>query len=220
MTERRPLEIICHRLSARRLTAIVLAATVVLSASASVAWNGEVPAWEVDILTFFNDWPDWLEPPMWLLQQAGVLFAPIIVGIVIVAFTRRWQHLVPFVMVVPLKLGIEKGLIKKLVERERPFLSVGPQIEVRGTGFDGFSFPSGHATTAFATAFLVAAFLPRRWRPVPLIWAGIVAVSRMYFGEHNLLDVVAGAAAGTAFAAILWFVFLNRFVHPDCDCPA
>ena len=68
------------------------------------------------------------------------------------------------------------------------------------------------------TAILVAAFLPRKWRPVPIVWAFVVAVARLYYGEHNVLDVVAGAALGTMFASVLWFVFLNRFVDPDCAC--
>ena len=155
---------------------------------------------------------------MWVLQQVGVLFAPVVGGLIIVAFTKRWQHLVPFVLVLPLKLGIEKGLVKQLVERQRPFQSVGPEIEVRGPAFEGLSFPSGHTTTAFALGILVSAFLPNRWRFVPIVWAFVVAVARLYYGEHNFLDVVAGAAMGTAFATALWFFFLNRHVHPDCEC--
>lgn len=161
--------------------------------------------------------PDWLEPIMWVLQQVGVLMAPVIGGLVIVWYTRQWQHLIPFVLVLPLKLGIEKGIVKRLVERERPYVSIGPEIHVRGPAFEGLSFPSGHATTAFALGVLVAGFLPPRWRPVPLLWAVVVAVARLYYGEHNLLDVIAGAATGTAFATILWFLVLNRFVEPDSD---
>lgn len=196
--------------------AIIATSLVVLVVSSLVvAANDEVPDWEVSVLEFFNGWPDQLEPIMWVLQQAGLLFAPIGVGLIIVALTRRWHYLIPFVLVLPLKLFFEKGLVKQLVERERPFTSVGPEIVVRGTGFEGASFPSGHSTTAFATAVLVTAFLPARWRPLPVLWAVVVAVCRMYYGEHNLLDVVAGAAIGTAFGTVLWFLVLNRLAHSD-----
>ncbi len=192
--------------------------TLVVVVTSVIAAAGDVPGWERSVLTFINGWPSWLEPPMWAIQQGGVLAAPLVAGLVIVAFTRTWRHLIPFVAVLPLKLGIEKGLVKQLVERERPFVSVGPEIDVRGPAFEGLSFPSGHATTAFAVAILLTAFLPKRWRPVPLIWAALVGVARLYYGEHNLLDVVAGAALGTMFATVLWFFFLNRHVHPDCEC--
>lgn len=215
--DRRPF-VICHALSRQESGLIVAIAAAVLVATSTVAWGGNVPDWEVDILEFVNGWPDWLEPMMWVLQQVGVLASPIIAGLIIVKFTRNWRHLVPFVLVLPLKLGIEKGVVKQLVERERPFVSVGPDVNVRGPAFEGLSFPSGHTTTAFAVAILVSAFLPRRWRPVALAWAAIVGIARLYYGEHNALDVVAGAAMGTAFAVILWFTFLNRYVDPRCSC--
>jgi len=204
--------VICHSLSRRRVVVIVVFALAVVAAGSAIAWDGTVPGWEAAVLKFVNGWPDWLEPIMWVIQQVGVFAAPVVAGVIVVLFTRRWQHLVPFVMVLPLKLGIEKGIVKNLVERERPFVSVGPEIDVRGQAFEGLSFPSGHSTTAFATAILLTAFLPPRWRFVAVTWAAMVAVARMYYGEHNLLDVIAGAAIGSGFAVVLWLAFLNRFV--------
>lgn len=210
--------VICHRISARTTSLVVALMAAIIVASSVVAWDGAVPAWEREVLFFVNGWPDFIEPLMWVLQQVGVLLAPVIGGLVVVWFTRRWQHFIPFVLVLPLKLGIEKGLVKQLVERNRPFQSVGPEVHVRGPAFEGLSFPSGHTTTAFALGVLLAAFLPPKWRLIPVVWAFIVAIARMYYGEHNLLDVIAGAAMGTAFATVLWFAFLNKTAHPDCCC--
>lgn len=209
---------ICHEMPLRAVALVIPIAALVVALSSWVAWDGDVPEWEADVLRFINGWPDALEPIMWVLQQVGVLFAPVVGGLIIVYSTRRWQHFTPFLLVLPLKLGIEKGLVKQLVQRERPFTSIGDEIVVRGPAFSGLSFPSGHTTTAFALGVLVAAFLPPKWRPVPIVWAFIVAIARMYYGEHNLLDVVAGAALGTAFAMTLWYFFLNRFADPACDC--
>jgi len=202
----------------RPVVAVVVAAIIIVVLSSWVAWDGDVPAWESSILEFINGWPDWFKPLVWAIQQVGVLFAPVVGGLIIFWFTRKWQHLVPFVLVLPLKLGIEKGLVKQLVQRERPFVSTGEWVNVRGPAFEGLSFPSGHTTTAFALAVLVSAFLRPKWRPLPIIWAAMVGLSRMYYGEHNFLDVVAGAALGTAFAIVLWFFFLNRHVDERCDC--
>ena len=207
-------------ISIRQLEAIAGSAFAVVIVTSVVAWNGEVPSWEAELLRFLNDWPDWLEPIMWVLQQVGVLAGPVIGGLVIVWFTRRWEYLLPFVLLVPLKLIIEKAVLKQLIERERPFVTVGPDINVRGPAFEGLSFPSGHTTTAFAFGILVFALLPRRWRPIPLIWAAVVGIARLYFGEHNVLDVVAGAALGTIFATGLWFTILNRLVRTASEIPA
>ncbi len=146
-------------------------------------------------------------------RGVGVLAAPLVAGLVIVTFTREWRHLVPFVLVLPLKLGIEKGLVKQLVERQRSFVSIAPDVKVWGPAFEGLSFPAGHPTTAFAVAVLVSAFLPRRWRPAPLAWAGIVGVARTYYREHNVLDGASGVAMGPTFGVIRRFVFLNRYVE-------
>lgn len=207
-----PFLLIRDRLPLPLASALVAIAMVVVAVCSAVAWDGDVAQWEIDALEFFNTWPDWFEPPMWVLQQVGVLFSPIVAGLIICRLTRDWRHFVPFALVLPLKLGIEKGLVKQFVDRERPFVSIGPEVKVRGPAFDGLSFPSGHTTTAFAVGILIAAFLPPRWRPVPVLWAAVVGVARLYYGEHNFLDVVAGAAMGTAFAAVLWSVLLNRWV--------
>jgi membrane-associated phospholipid phosphatase len=202
-------------LSVRRFVALMIAALAVLCAASAVAWDGTVPGWEAELLRTINGWPDWLEPILWFPQQAGVLAAPVIGGALIAWSTRRWHYAVPFVLLVPIKLSIEWLFLKQVVERERPYVTVGTDIELRGTPIEGLGFPSGHATTAFAFAVLVVAFLPARWRPVPLLLALVVGVARLYSGAHNVLDVVAGAAVGTIFACVLWFTMLNRFVEDD-----
>lgn len=60
-----------------------------------------------------------------------------------------------------------------------------------------YSFPSGHATTVFA----VAAVLARAYPPVgPLVVAVALfgGLARVYFRDHFLIDVVAGGLLGAA----------------------
>src|SRR5437763_12618749 len=57
------------------------------------------------------------------------------------------------------------------------------------------SFPSGHATTSFACATVLAWALPRFRVPI-LVLAAAVAWSRVYVGVHYPLDVLAGAVLG------------------------
>ncbi len=193
--------------------ALITIAAGVIGVSGAIAWNGNVPGWEVSILEFINGWPDWLEPFMWFLQQPGVLFSPVIAGAVIAFTTRRWHYALPFLLLPVFKLIIEKQAIKPLVDRSRPFTSVGPEIQARGSALlDEPSFPSGHTTTAVATGLLIAAFLPAKWRPLPVAWGLIVAIARVYYGEHNVLDVVAGTALGVIFATSAWLLIISRWV--------
>ncbi len=206
-----------HKISGVQTLVVSGVAMVVIVASSVAAADGAVAAWEESVLLFFNGWYDWLEPLMWALQQVGVIGTPIVAALVVYYFSRRWQYLVAFAAVLPLKLVIEKGVVKNLVERDRPFESVGPHINVRGPAFEGLSFPSGHTTTVFAVGILLFALLPSRWRPVPVVWAGVVAIIRLYYGEHNFLDVVAGAAIGTLFAVLLWYALLNRVADEQLE---
>jgi len=62
------------------------------------------------------------------------------------------------------------------------------------------SFPSGHAASAFAFAGAVGAELPLLSLPLHLL-ATTVAYSRVHTGVHYPIDVLTGAAIGTAAAA-------------------
>ena len=202
-----------HLVTASELAIVTGVCVVIVVVASFIASDGEVGRWERNVLVWFNDWPDWLEPLFWALQQLGLLFAPLVAGAVVAIAARRWQLLIPFAMVLPLKLLFEKTIVKSFVERDRPFTSIGDEIVVRGGAYEGLSFPSGHTTTAFATAVLLLALLPPRWRVLPVIWAVLVGIARMYMGEHNTLDVVVGAAIGTLFAVFIWrFVLEHRAI--------
>lgn len=88
------------------------------------------------------------------------------------------------------------ALVKVSVERLRPPLA-DPTVTSLVDVPSGYSFPSGHATTAFAAAAAVGLLHPRlRWPLLAL--AAVVGFSRVYLAVHWGLDVVAGAALGTA----------------------
>jgi undecaprenyl-diphosphatase len=95
---------------------------------------------------------------------------------------------------------IERGL-KQAVDRERPHFPPGEPTPLIPRPSDP-SFPSGHATIAFACAVTIALLVPRLAAPV-LVLAAAIAYSRVYVGVHFPLDVIAGAALGTAAAIAL-----------------
>ncbi|MCX8052908.1 MAG: phosphatase PAP2 family protein [Armatimonadetes bacterium] len=95
--------------------------------------------------------------------------------------------------------GIFVQLVKALWNRPRPLAVVFDARAVGAPLFSG-SFPSGHATTAFAVAVAMSSFVPKAgYVLIPL--ALLVSVSRIYVGVHFPVDIVFGAVLGTLIGA-------------------
>ena len=80
--------------------------------------------------------------------------------------------------------------------RPRPYETLSNVLLPAGLG-SGSSFPSGHATKAFAVGAVVALRWGKKAVPIVLISCG-VALSRVIIGVHYPLDVMAGAVLGGA----------------------
>ena len=104
--------------------------------------------------------------------------------------------------------GITAGL-KYAVKRDRPYITYPDDIANK-TGHDyndSYSFPSGHSTTAFATATALSLDFPKWYVIVPsYAYAGTVAYSRMHLGVHYPSDVLTGALIGSGCAVLTHYV--------------
>ena len=97
--------------------------------------------------------------------------------------------------------GIATQIIKHLTHRHRPYQDDPPDPwmwEGPFQGFDYTSFPSGHATTAFAIATVIAtSYQETIW--VPILCYSLAtgaALSRVYDNQHWASDVLIGSAIG------------------------
>ena len=103
-------------------------------------------------------------------------------------------------------------VLKYCIGRGRPF--VGGEANVfHFSHFAGnpayYSFPSGHATTAFALALAVSAVWPQA-RVAMAVYALIIAASRLVLLAHHPSDVVAGAMVGIVGAMFVRYWFAAR----------
>ena len=99
--------------------------------------------------------------------------------------------------------GLLDQLVKNIACRARP---TAPGAGAFFTNFPCFptpyataSFPSGHATTAFATAVVLGLWYPRG-TGVFVGLAVLVAISRVMLGAHFPSDALAGALLGSGVA--------------------
>ncbi len=87
-------------------------------------------------------------------------------------------------------------VLKDVIRRERPYVK---HPEIQPLSLQGsYSMPSGHTSTAFATATSLSIAYPKWYVVVPsFVWASSVGYSRMHLGVHYPSDVLVGAIVGS-----------------------
>jgi membrane-associated phospholipid phosphatase len=103
-------------------------------------------------------------------------------------------------------------VLKYSIGRGRPFVG-GEANAFHFSHFAGnpayYSFPSGHATTAFALALAVSAVWPQA-RAAMAVYALIIAATRLVLLAHHPSDVVAGAMVGIVGTMFVRYWFAAR----------
>lgn len=135
----------------------------------------------------------------------GEWFGGVLVAILIL-FGRQLKYFYIYLIAIAIS-SLSAQLLKTQIfdNAGRPSSEYAEQIhQVEGVELHKhYSFPSGHTTAAFCI-FSILAFSSgqRRWQIISALIACLVGISRMYLGQHYLMDVVAGAVLGTMVATI------------------
>lgn len=112
--------------------------------------------------------------------------------------------------------GIITQVIKDFVIEARPAVFLGktkyPYFINHVTLHNFHSFPSGHSTSAFALVSIIAFAVEDKKYAIPLLLlATIISYSRIYLGQHFLLDVSVGSFLGVLFSVICWMSFQSFY---------
>lgn len=164
---------------------------------------------------------DWLTPIMKVITafgEYGIFW--ILVCLVLLAFKKTRRIGIICTLSLALTFILCNGVIKPLVDRERPFESfsaVQPFLPHPGDS----SFPSGHTANAMGPAW--GMFMGSRDRYAPMGWQGegipastvhkwsvvaivlalLIGLSRMYLGMHYPSDVLAALLVGMLAATVV-----------------
>jgi membrane-associated phospholipid phosphatase len=194
-----------------------LAAAIIVLMYAIDAWEiaqmpkrGTPSLWWVRILTDFGK-DEYVLAVLAGLLIAVAIVSPALRGIqrsLLLGLGTRLQFIFCAVAVSSLVTEV----LKYSIGRGRPFVG-GEANAFHFSHFAGnpayYSFPSGHATTAFALAFAVSFVWPKA-RLAMAAYALIIAATRLVLLAHHPSDVVAGAMVGIIGAMFVRYWFAAR----------
>ena len=111
-------------------------------------------------------------------------------------------------------LIINNVIIKHAVARARPFDTYSDLYPLIKKPTD-YSFASGHTTASFAAAGVFVRFFPKPIAVLTVVYAFMVAFSRLYLGVHYPTDVLCGIAIGIIGSTIIYYIYSKKFDLED-----
>ena len=137
-------------------------------------------------------------------SNAAVGSSRIIIGVFLTLNKSTRKHGV--IMLTSLAIGsiIGNGLLKNIFERQRPFVELSLQPFIVAPS--GFSFPSGHSLSSFASATCIF-FTNKKWGIFSYIVAFLIALSRVLLIVHYPSDVIIGSLLGIIISSIVIWIF-------------
>jgi undecaprenyl-diphosphatase len=144
---------------------------------------------------------DALEDPVTLYESASLALFLAFVVVLVASGGRRRRAGVAAGLGAGVALAIGQ-VVARLADRPRPFVADPSGVHLFARHAADASFPSDHATAAFAigTAVLLR---NRRLGVAVLVLAGVLAAGRVALGVHYPSDVLAGAVLGSAVSLVL-----------------
>lgn len=100
-------------------------------------------------------------------------------------------------------------IIKNIVCRIRPCY-IDTAMELLVSRPDSYSFPSGHTASSFTAASIIFYFF-RKSGVFALLFAALMAFSRMYLFVHFPTDILGGFLLGIIGATLVVFVYKKFF---------
>lgn len=127
------------------------------------------------------------------LGDGGILWLAIAFVCFLQPKYRRCSASILVALVIGLLIG--NMTIKPIIARPRPFQTYSDLVALVAQG--GFSFPSAHAMSSFASATAIF-FYHKKLGVICLIAAILIAFSRLYVCVHYPSDVLCGSLIGIA----------------------
>ncbi len=155
----------------------------------------------INILIPHNHFFDFFFPFFSQRGSSILIWVAIILALIIFEEVKDRRFIVFFGVSFLLSVILANFVLKNIFHRPRPPITIS-QTMAHQTCPKDFSFPSGHATAAFAASAILSKFDKKRKYFYYLV-AGLIGLSRIYLQCHYFLDVLAGTILGYSISKTL-----------------
>ena len=191
----------------------VFAFLMMTTDAAAIRGVHHVPGWIVSVFREITEFGK----SGWFLWPLGLLFITLAaLPKILTSFSQRVLTAimvrVGFLFAAIALPSLFVTIVKRMIGRARPMVggSLDPFLFSPFEGHAAYAgLPSGHATTAFAVLVAFGTLWPRA-RTALLVYALLIAVSRVMVTAHYPSDVFAGALVGIAGAVMVRRYFAQR----------
>lgn len=135
----------------------------------------------------------------------GAFFAIVLVSMLFRSYRWTVKCLISFLLTTLVAQGLKRLVFPDSLRPVKFYEGSGLSFHtVEGVALHSFnSFPSGHATSAFALFCLLALIVRnKRWGAVFLVFATLAAYSRVYLFQHFVEDVYVGSLLGVGLTLL------------------
>lgn len=141
-----------------------------------------------------------------LIGDNGIIW--IIISLILL-FTKKYKH-IGIVMLISLTICLCLGelIIKNIICRPRPFY-VNQEVVLFISPPLGYSFPSGHTSSSFSSAFLLSK-ISKKVGILAFTLASLISFSRLYFFVHYPTDVLTGILFGILISYVVCRVYNKK----------
>ena len=142
--------------------------------------------------------------------------AIITILLVVLLYIKKYYREALFLTVTMSACGLAMPLLKNIFRRERP--NFYRLIEI-----SGYSFPSGHttsATTMYLTLAIILLSIIKKLNKyfvfsIAVLGIVIIGSSRIYLGVHYPTDVMAGICLGISIVSTVYILYYSNLSEED-----
>ena len=173
--------------------------------------------WDTGLFLYFNNLGNVFWDPFWLAVSEEETWIPLYAVLLYLLYrqypNRKFFLIIPFIVLNV--LFTDQGsvwLFKEQFQRLRPcqleeLLDKMRLVKESCGGLYGFI--SSHSSNTFGLAVLVGLLGKPNYRyliVLLIVWAALVAYSRVYLGVHYPLDIMVGALYGVLCGLLVYFI--------------